>query len=151
MRRWIEAPFAPGRTSIKRGLLALFVAPTVAFVLVPLPLSFFILGGDWGGERSNTDITPMLELIGIGFLVALAATLVIGGLTWIVLRMAKRESGAAYTLAGAAGGLLWMVRYGYSGFFPLQAARGLGLYALGAAGPLRRAFMRRGIAPAGLL
>jgi 2-octaprenyl-6-methoxyphenol hydroxylase len=34
-----------------------------------------------------------------------------------------------------------------SGFFPLQAARGLGLYALGAAGPLRRAFMRRGIAP----
>jgi 2-octaprenyl-6-methoxyphenol hydroxylase len=36
-----------------------------------------------------------------------------------------------------------------SGFLPLQAARGLGLYALGAIGPLRRAFMRRGIAPAG--
>jgi 2-octaprenyl-6-methoxyphenol hydroxylase len=35
-----------------------------------------------------------------------------------------------------------------SGFLPLQAARGLGLYALGAIGPLRRAFMRRGIAPA---
>jgi 2-octaprenyl-6-methoxyphenol hydroxylase len=38
-----------------------------------------------------------------------------------------------------------------SGFLPLQAARGLGLYALGTIGPLRRAFMRRGIAPAGLL
>ena len=38
-----------------------------------------------------------------------------------------------------------------SGFLPLQAARGLGLYALGTVGPLRRAFMRRGIAPAGLL
>jgi 2-octaprenyl-6-methoxyphenol hydroxylase len=38
-----------------------------------------------------------------------------------------------------------------SGFLPLQAARGLGLYALGAVGPLRRAFMRRGIAPASLL
>jgi 2-octaprenyl-6-methoxyphenol hydroxylase len=37
------------------------------------------------------------------------------------------------------------------GFLPLQAARGLGLYALGTIGPLRRAFMRRGIAPAGLL
>jgi 2-octaprenyl-6-methoxyphenol hydroxylase len=36
-----------------------------------------------------------------------------------------------------------------SGFLPLQAARGLGLYALGAIGPLRRAFMRRGIAPVG--
>ncbi len=34
-----------------------------------------------------------------------------------------------------------------SGFLPLQAARGLGLYALGTVGPLRRAFMRRGIAP----
>ncbi len=34
-----------------------------------------------------------------------------------------------------------------SGFLPLQAARGLGLYALGAIGPLRRAFMRRSIAP----
>lgn len=38
-----------------------------------------------------------------------------------------------------------------SGFLPLQAARGLGLYALGTIGPLRRAFMRRGIAPARLL
>jgi 2-octaprenyl-6-methoxyphenol hydroxylase len=38
-----------------------------------------------------------------------------------------------------------------SGFLPLQAARGLGLYTLGTIGPLRRAFMRRGIAPAGLL
>jgi 2-octaprenyl-6-methoxyphenol hydroxylase len=38
-----------------------------------------------------------------------------------------------------------------SGFLPLQAARGVGLYALGTVGPLRRAFMRRGIAPAGLL
>jgi 2-octaprenyl-6-methoxyphenol hydroxylase len=36
-----------------------------------------------------------------------------------------------------------------SGSLPLQAARGLGLYALGTIGPLRRAFMRRGIAPAG--
>jgi 2-octaprenyl-6-methoxyphenol hydroxylase len=38
-----------------------------------------------------------------------------------------------------------------SGFLPFQAARGLGLYALGTIGPLRRAFMRRGIAPASLL
>lgn len=34
-----------------------------------------------------------------------------------------------------------------SSFLPLQAARGLGLFALGAVGPLRRAFMHRGIAP----
>ncbi len=34
-----------------------------------------------------------------------------------------------------------------TGFLPLQAARGLGLYALGAVGSVRRAFMRRGIAP----
>ena len=38
-----------------------------------------------------------------------------------------------------------------SDFLPLQAARGLGLYALGAIGPLRRAFMRRGMAPAGFV
>ena len=38
-----------------------------------------------------------------------------------------------------------------SGFLPIQAARGLGLYALGSIGPLRRAFMRRGIAPASTL
>jgi 2-octaprenyl-6-methoxyphenol hydroxylase len=35
-----------------------------------------------------------------------------------------------------------------SGFLPFQAARSLGLFALGSIGPLRRAFMRRGIAPA---
>ena len=38
-----------------------------------------------------------------------------------------------------------------SGFLPLQAARGLGLYALGSIGPLRRALMRRGMAPAGFV
>ncbi len=38
-----------------------------------------------------------------------------------------------------------------SSFLPFQAARGLGLYALGSVGPLRRAFMRRGMAPAGLV
>jgi len=38
-----------------------------------------------------------------------------------------------------------------SDLLPLQAARGLGLYALGAIGPLRRAFMRRGMAPAGFV
>jgi 2-octaprenyl-6-methoxyphenol hydroxylase len=38
-----------------------------------------------------------------------------------------------------------------SGLLPLQVARGLGLYALGTVGPLRRAFMRRGIAPAGFI
>ena len=34
-----------------------------------------------------------------------------------------------------------------SSFPPLQAARAIGLYALSGVGPLRRAFMRRGIAP----
>ncbi len=38
-----------------------------------------------------------------------------------------------------------------SSFLPLQAARGLGLYALGSIGPLRRAFMRRGMAPVGFV
>ena len=36
-----------------------------------------------------------------------------------------------------------------SDLLPLQAARGLGLYALGSIGPLRRAFMRRGMAACG--
>lgn len=136
MRRWIEAPFAPGHTSIKGGLFGLFVAPTAAFILVPLPLSFLVLGGDWGGERSNTDITPMLQLIGFAFLVELAATLVIGGATWIVLRMAKRESGAAYTLAGAVEGLLWMAYYGHIGLRPLQLDRLLALGFCAVAGGL---------------
>lgn len=35
-----------------------------------------------------------------------------------------------------------------SDFLPLQIGRGLGLYALGTIGPLRRAFMRSGISPA---
>ena len=38
-----------------------------------------------------------------------------------------------------------------SDILPLQAARGLGLYALGSIGPLRRAFMRRGMAPVGFV
>jgi 2-octaprenyl-6-methoxyphenol hydroxylase len=35
-----------------------------------------------------------------------------------------------------------------SGFLPLQGARGLGLYLMNAVGPLRRAAMREGVAPA---
>ena len=38
-----------------------------------------------------------------------------------------------------------------SNFLPLQAARSFGLYALGSIGPLRRAFMRRGMAPVGFV
>ena len=35
-----------------------------------------------------------------------------------------------------------------SDFLPLQGARGLGLYLLDRVGPLRRAMMREGVAPA---
>ena len=35
-----------------------------------------------------------------------------------------------------------------SDFLPLQGARGLGLFLLGRIGPLRRAMMREGVAPA---
>ncbi len=64
---------------------------------------------------------------------------------------------AAYTAARRGDimsrtlGLDMLNRSLLSGFPPLQAARGAALYALGSIGPLRRAFMRRGIAPAGLL
>ncbi len=64
---------------------------------------------------------------------------------------------AAYTAARRGDimsrtlGLDMLNRSLLSGFPPFQAARGAGLYALGAIGPLRRAFMRRGIAPADML
>ena len=35
-----------------------------------------------------------------------------------------------------------------SGFLPVQSARGLGLYLLDRVGPLRRAVLREGVAPA---
>jgi 2-octaprenyl-6-methoxyphenol hydroxylase len=38
-----------------------------------------------------------------------------------------------------------------SDILPLQAARGVGLYALASIGPLRRAFMRWGMAPVGFV
>ncbi len=114
--RLFAHPFAPGHSTIPRAILGLIVAPTVAFVLVPLPLAFFTLGGDWGGERSNNDgFASMMPLIGIGYAVTMISTLVIGGVTWLALRFSKRESGRAYALAGAIGGLLVGMRGGFYG------------------------------------
>lgn len=105
--RLLAHPFAPGRSSTPRALLALIVAPTFAFVLIPLPLAFFTLGGDWGGERSTPDtLLSMMPLIGIGYAVTMICSVVLGGVTWLALRFSRRESGRAYALAGAIGGLL---------------------------------------------
>jgi hypothetical protein len=114
--RLIAHPLAPGRTSTLRALVGLIAAPTFAFVLIPLPLAFLVLGGDWGGERSSTDeIASMLPLIFIGYAITMICTLVIGGATWLALRFSKRESGLAYALAGAIGGLLIGMRGGFRG------------------------------------
>ena len=42
----------------------------------------------------------------------------------------------------------WLNRTLLSDFLPVQSARGMGLYLIGRIGPLRRAAMREGIAPA---
>ena len=112
--RLIARPFAPGRSSIVRALVGLVVAPTAAFILIPLPLAFFALSGDWGGEKSNTDPLAGLPLIGIGYAVTLAITVIGGGLVWIGLRASRRESGKAYTIAGAVLGLVIAMRMGFT-------------------------------------
>ena len=112
--RLISHPFAPGRSSVPRALIALIVAPTAAFVLIPLPLAFLAFSGDWDGEKSNTDPFAILPLLGIGYAITMAISVVGGGLVWIGLRATENESGRAYTIAGAILGLVVAAQLGFT-------------------------------------
>ena len=111
---------APGRSSLRRGLIALLVAP--AFAVIPLSLLFlaFAGGGDWDAGVSIRNLRGLLPLAAMAFAAVAATTLILGGPTWMLLRLIRRESARAYAIAGAALGLLWAIWFGYSGRSPLR-------------------------------
>jgi hypothetical protein len=122
MKRFFEDPWGPGRTSPRRSLLGMVVAPTIAFLLAPVPFFAVAIGGNWQ-EDSLTfgSFSAAATLLGLAFGMIVAATVVLGGPVWIILRGLRRESGRAYVFAGGVGGLLWAVRFGYVGSGALRA------------------------------
>lgn len=102
-----------GRTSFRRGALALFLAPAI----VVLPLSAvlmlaFNLGLE-GGCRVGSLDSPVTELA-LVWLVLNGATLLLGVPTWMLLRVAHCESRLTYVIAGLMEGLAGAFYIGYS-------------------------------------
>ena len=105
-----------GRTSLLRGCIALLLAPALA--VFPLSLLFFAvdIGGSWeAGTLSDRNLSGVLPLVATVYAVAAGVTVVLGGPTWIVLRLLRRESARTYALAGAVEGLLCAFHWGFSG------------------------------------
>jgi len=115
--RWsFGAALGSGRTSVRRGLIALLVAP--ALTVLPLSLLFlaFVVGAPWEeGIPMSENPAGVLLLLEIVFGMVAGVTIVFGGPTWIVLRWLHMESARAYVLAGMVEGLLWARIVLYSG------------------------------------
>lgn len=103
------------RTSLRRGFIALLVAPVLA--LVPLSLLFLAVdvGGQWDAGVSIRNLRGFLPLAAVTVAMVAGTTIVLGGSSWIVLRLIRWESALAYALAGLALGLVWAFWFGYSG------------------------------------
>ena len=104
-----------GRTSLLRGCVALLLAPALA--VFPLSLLFFAvdIGGSWeAGTLSDRNLSGVLPLVATVYAVAAGVTVVLGGPTWIVFRLLRRESARTYGLAGAVEGLLCAFHWGFS-------------------------------------
>jgi hypothetical protein len=115
--RWSFGPaFGAGRTSVRRGLTALLLAP--AFAVLPLSLLFlaFEFSNPWEeGIPMSQNLAGVLVLLEMVFGMVAAVTIAFGGPTWIVLRLIRKESARIYVLAGMVGGLLWAFFFLYAG------------------------------------
>jgi hypothetical protein len=103
-----------GRTSLRRGLIALVVAPILAFI----PLSLLFVATAIGRRDPGVSIRELgglLPVAAMALAMVEAMTIVFGGAVWMALRLLRWESGRSYALAGSVLGLLWAFRFGYSG------------------------------------
>ena len=102
------------RTSLRRGALALILAPALAVLPVAMmTLLAFTIGLE--GSSTIRDLHSQITQIGILALVLGGVSCLLGLPTWMFLRLVRRESGLAYLLAGMIEGLLCAFYFGYSG------------------------------------
>jgi hypothetical protein len=106
--------FGPGRSSVLRGLLALFVAPVL--VAFPFAAVLYTLDVMHGGGGLPTGARSLIRLA----LRLVPPTLLFGAPVWLILRLIRRESGWVYLLAGFIEGLLILIWLGsaFSRDFP---------------------------------
>jgi hypothetical protein len=109
------AALGAGRTSVRRGLIALLVAPALAVLPLLLLFLVFEFRAPWEeGIPMSQNLAGVLLLLEMGFGMVAAVTIAFGGPTWIVLRLIRKESARTYVLAGMVGGLLWAFFFLYS-------------------------------------
>jgi hypothetical protein len=104
-----------GRTSLRRGVIALVVAPMFAFAPLSLLLLATAIGGRGDPGVSIRDLYGLLPITAMALAMVEAMTVVFGGAAWMALRLLRWESGRSYALAGSVLGLLWAFRFGYAG------------------------------------
>ena len=118
------------RTSLKRGLIALVVAPQLA--ATPLSILMFL-----GFRIGNIGVFgSMLPFAGQVLAALLATTMIVGGPTWMLLRAIHRETAGMYTAIGTAEGVALVVFIGYAGHGSLRADQAVAFAAVGLAGGL---------------
>jgi hypothetical protein len=123
------------RTSLRRGALGLVLSP--AFALAPLSV-LLLLSYNLGLVGGCVIPSVHSQLMEIGAMAAVlgGGTFLLGLPTWMVLRLAHRESGWTYLLAGAAEGLLCALYAvgSHGGAIRLDQAPGFGLAGLAGGG-----------------
>jgi hypothetical protein len=112
----LRAALGAGRSSTRRGLAGLVIAPAMALGPCWIPLAAVYIAGRWMADGAlEWSLASAIQLTVITYLLLTGLTIAIGGPTWIVLRLARRESGFNYVLAGMAEALFCAVFAGYSG------------------------------------
>jgi hypothetical protein len=107
--------FGSGRSSWRRGLAALFVAPVLATIPVGAALALSDIQG------GSLYVPPLVA--GRAFVVLAIAllklTILLGGPSWPFLRLIRQESGWIYGLVGLAEALAAVVglSYSFNGYF----------------------------------
>ncbi len=120
-------------SSVRRGLLALILAPTLlALPTLVILLLLFNLGS--GDGHVTMGIREQMRDIGVFLLALIGGTIFFGLPTWFFLRAVERESSLTYGLAGLAEGLFAAFYVGYSGSGPLRVDQAIGFSLLGLAG-----------------
>ncbi|MEP6508908.1 MAG: hypothetical protein ABJC63_11835 [Gemmatimonadales bacterium] len=108
-----------GGTSQGGAALGLLAASAIPFLLGSVPLFITALSEHWHqGPLTNGTLSAALALLGASYLLELGYTILVGGPTWIFLKLRRRESGASYMKWGAVGGaLIAAFKYGRRGIF----------------------------------
>jgi len=133
MAKALPPPLPGPRTSLRRGTVALFLAPMAA--IAPLGMmSLLNLTIGLGGGCLRPSMGKVLTDLTSAALFLCGTTFLLGLPTWAFLRLIRQESGRAYLAAGLLEGLFCGFYIALSNTGSVSTGQALGLFLVSLAG-----------------